>query len=429
MSNCGNGSENSCVDNVNIEEQGYFPRLLYVSLWFPLSSETFVFYEVDALVKRNLPVSVITLYAKKLKNLAPHIKNSNILVEHFGIANTGRILGAVWRRFRSNPQLTLGILKDIFIRRWRDLEMRGENAWAGVAGFYLAERCKDMGIEHIHAAWGNGPATAAYVVNKLEGIPFSFTARAGDVRPPDGFLQEKLEACAFARADSSFNIPHMASFLSATEHDKLYLVYNAATLPNRGVAPVKMQAPYNVLAIGRLIETKGFHYLIEAMALLIKDGFDARLNIAGSGPWMDKLKQYITKYKLEKHVNMLGFVTHDNVSKYLLESDMLVMPSVVEMGVDNSDGLPTVVIEAMCHKVPVVGTDVASMSDVVMDGKTGYLVPERDAKALACAMQKLIQDRENAIFMANNAKELVDKLFDGKTNIDKMCDLFNKYTK
>ncbi len=419
----------NCASNKQVQEQRDFPRVLYVSLWFPLSSETFVFYEVDALFKRNLPVSVITLYAQKLTNLAPHIKNHNIPVEHFGIANTGRILRAVWRKFRSEPKLTLSILKDIFIRRWRDLEMRAENAWAGLAGFYLAERCKELGIEHIHAAWGNGPATAAYVVNKLCGIPFSFTARAGDVRPPDGFLQEKLEACAFARADSSFNIPHMASFLPVAYHDKLYLVYNAATLPNRGEAAVKMQTPYKVLAIGRLVETKGFHYLIEAMALLVQNGIDARLDIAGSGPWMEKLKQYITNYKLEDHVHMLGFVTHDNISKYLLNSDMLVMPSVVEMGVDNSDGLPTVVIEAMCHKVPVIGTDVASMSDVVLDGKTGYLVPERDASVLAHAMQKLIQDRDNALAMANNAKELVDKLFDGKANIDKMCELFCKYTK
>ncbi len=418
-----------CTSDENTQSVRPFPRTLYVSLWFPLSSETFVFYEVDALYKRNLPVSVITLYAKKLKNLAPHIQNTSIPIEHFGIASLGRILGALWRSFRREPKLCVSILKDIFFRRWRDLEMRGENAWACLAGFYLAERCKVLGIEHIHAAWGNGPATAAYVVNKLLDIPFSFTARAGDVRPPDGFLQEKLEACAFARADSSFNIPHMASFLPVSEHDKLHLVYNMATLPTRDEAKVAMQAPYKVLAIGRLIETKGFHYLIEAVSMLVQDGFDIRLSIAGSGPWMEKLKQYIAKNNVQDYVEMLGFVTHDKISQSLLASDILVMPSVVELGVDNSDGLPTVVIEAMCHKVPVIGTDVASMSDVVIDGETGYLIPERDTKALAFAMQKLMQDRANALHMANNAKALVDKLFDGKKNIDRMCELFCSYTK
>ncbi len=87
-------------------------------------------------------------------------------------------------------------------------------------------------------------------------------------------LQEKLVACAFARADSSFNIPHMASFLPAKEHDKLHLVYNMATLPTRDIAKVKMQSPYQVLAIGRLIESKGFHYLIEAVSILVKGGCD-----------------------------------------------------------------------------------------------------------------------------------------------------------
>ncbi len=417
-----NFEQDICVDNRD------FPRTLYVALWFPLSSETFIFYELDALYKRNLPVSVITLYAKKLKDLAPHIHNHNIPTEHFGIASIGKILGAVTRRLIREPKKAWGILHHTIFRKWRDWEMLGENLWACLSGFYLAERCKAMDIEHVHAAWGSGPATAAYVVNKLEGIAYSFTARAGDVRPPDGFLQEKLEACAFARADSAFNIPHMASFLPPSEHDKLHLVYNVATLPTRGEAQVRMQSPYAVLAIGRLVETKGFHYLIDAVALLVKEGIDVQLSIAGSGSWMEKLKQCIAKYKLEKHVHMLGFVTHDNISQAILNSDMLVMPSIVQMGIDYSDGLPTVVIEAMCHRLPVIGTDVASMGDVVKDGETGYLVPERDAQALAHAMKSLIQDRDNAVNMAQNAKELVNKLFDGKTNIDRMCQLFCTYT-
>ncbi len=405
-----------------------FPRTLYVSHWFPLSSETFVFYEVDALYKRNLPVSVISLYGKKEKNLAPHICKNSIPIEHFGILNTFRIIKSVWQRYRKEPQKTKNILSTLLWRRWRDAEMHLENAWAAFSGFYLAERCKELGIEHIHAAWGNGPATAAFVVNALDGIPFSFTVRAGDVRPPDGFLAEKLEACAFARADSYFNIPHLASFLPENMHDKLHLVYNVATLPTLGQALVPMQAPYKLLAIGRLVETKGFHYLIDAVRLLVDEGIEVELSIAGSGPWMQKLTTRLKTYGLENNVHMLGFVTHDNISRLMMESDILIMPSVVKKNVDCSDGLPTVVIEAMCHGLPVIGTDVASMSDVVKDEHTGYLVPERDAKALAVAIFNMLDDRANALQMAKNAKELVSKMFDGEANITTITKLFCRYT-
>ncbi len=405
-----------------------FPRTLYVALWLPLASETFVFFEVDKFYKQNMPVSVITLYGDKPKNLAPHIRNSPIPIERFGIPATFKILGAAWRRFRKEPEKTKHVLRNIFLRRWRDLEMRLEAAWAGVSGFYLAERCKDMGIEHIHTPWANGPATAAWVVNYLEGIPFSFTARAGDVRPPDGFLKEKLEACAFARSESSYQIPLMASFLPEKDHDKLYVTYNVRTLSAEGEAKVNMQKPYKILCIGRLVETKGFQYLIEAVRMLVDDGIEVQLTVAGDGAWMSKLKRQIAELKLEQHVNMLGFVTHDNILGHILESDIFSMPSVVKKNVDDCDGLPNVVIEAMSYTLPVVATDVAGMSDVVKDGETGYLVPQRDSKALAEALRKMIADPDNARRMAKNAKDLMDTMFDSEANLEKVRQLFCKYT-
>ncbi len=412
-------TENSCKT---------LPRTLYVALWFPLASETFVFFEVEKFHNKDFPVSVITLYGNKSKNLADHIRNTSIPIERFGIPATGRILGAVWRRWRKEPQKTWHVLRTLLFRRWRDVEMHLEGAWACVAGFYLAERAKAMGIEHIHTPWANGPATAAWVVNYLEDIPFSFTARAGDVRPPDGFLQEKLEACAFARSESSYQIPLMASFLPPEKHDKLYVTYNVRTLSAQGQAAVPMQAPFNILCIGRLVETKGFQYLIEAVAMLHKEGIPVHLKVAGDGAWMGKLKRCIATHGAEECVTMLGFVTHDNILQHILASDVFSMPSVVKRNVDDCDGLPNVVIEAMSYGLPVVATDCAGMSDVVKDGETGYLVPQRDAKALAEALRKMVQDPDNARRMAGNAKNLMDTMFDTEANLEKIRQLFCKYT-
>ncbi len=406
-----------------------FPKTLYVTLWFPLSSETFIFYEVDALHKRHLPVSIISLYDKKFKNLAPHIQENSIPTERFGARRTAHILAAFGQRLWQEPRKSLTIIRTLLCRRWRDAEMYLENLWAALSGFYLAKRCKDMGIEHIHAAWANGPATAAWVVQQLDGIPFSFTARAGDVRPPDGFLAEKLRDCAFARADSYFNIPHLASFLPKQAHEKLHLIYNVATLPSNDTASVRMQAPYTILTIGRLIETKGFQYLIDAVHILRAQGLDVRLIIAGSGAWMEKLKARVAHHDLEQHVQLLGFVTHDKVKQYILDSDIFVMPSIVHPKRGSSDGLPTVVVEAMCHSLPVVGTDVASMGDVVRDGETGFLVPQMDAKALAKAIHTLTTNREQALCMAANAKQLVHDMFDSTNNLNRICWLFCAHTK
>ncbi len=405
-----------------------FPRTLFLSHWFPLSSETFVFYEIEGLYKRQLPLSVITLYARKNKNLAPHIRDTAVPIEHFGMANTGRILWATAKRLMREPKKSASLLRTLLFKRWRNAEMHLESIWAAFAGFYLAERCKALGIEHMHAAWANGPATAAWVVHKLDGIPYSFSVHAGDIRPPDGFLQEKLMDCAFARANIRFNIPYLESFVPASEHHKLYLVYNVATMQNCPKAFVPMQAPYKLLAIGRLIETKGFHYLIDAVHLLKDSGVKVKLSIIGDGAWRSKLEKRIADLGLEQEVNMLGFVTHDGISRHIMESDIFVMPSIVKEKVLCSDGLPNVVMEAMHHCLPVIGTDIAGMKDAVIDGETGLLVPERDVKALAQAVQTMVADRENALRMAQNAKERVSRMFDTEANLDKLSHLITAYT-
>ncbi len=405
-----------------------FPRTLFISHWFPLSSETFVFYEIEGLYERNLPLSVITLYAQKHKNLAPHIRNTKVPIEHFGMAKTGHILLATAKRLVREPKKTLSILRTLIFKRWRNAEMHLENLWAAFAGFYLAERVKDLNIEHIHAAWANGPSTAAWVVHQLDNVPYSFSVHAGDIRPEDGFLAQKLKDASFARANISFNIPYLASFVPEEHHHKLYLVHNVATIKNCQTAPVPMQAPYRLLAIGRLIETKGFQYLISAVRLLIDKGIDVRLNIIGSGAWMHRLQKQIQEEKLENYINMLGFVTHDGISEQLIQSDIFVMPSIVKKKVLCSDGLPNVVIESMHHSLPVIATDVAGMRDAVIDGETGYLVPERDAHALADAVCRMVADRDNALRMAKNAHELVTRIFNSNANLDKLSHLIRAYT-
>ncbi len=405
-----------------------FPRTLFLSHWFPLSSETFVFYEIEGLYKRQLPLSVITLYAQKHKNLAPHIRHTSVPIEHFGMKKTAHILWATFKRLVFQPKKTLSLLHTLIFRRWRNAEMHLESLWSTFAGFYLAERCKAMGIEHMHAAWANGPATAAWVAHKLEGIPFSFSVHAGDIRPPDGFLAEKLMDCAFARANIRFNIPYLESFVPQSEHHKLYLVYNVATMQNCPKAPVAMQAPYKLLAIGRLIETKGFHYLIDAIKLLKESGISVQLSIIGDGAWRQKLEKRIADHGLGQEVRMLGFVTHDGISQHIMQSDIFVMPSIVKEKVLCSDGLPNVVMEAMHHCLPVIGTDIAGMKDAVIDGETGLLVPERDAKALAQAVRTMVEDRDNALRMAQNAKERVSRMFDTEANLDKLSHLITAYT-
>lgn len=409
-------------------QQGY-PRTVYISHWLPLSSETFVYYEAEGLHDRGFPVSGFSLYGRCDKELGPRLLNGRLPVERLGIAAIPRVIAAVARGIRRQPRISLEIFRFVFLRRWRDLEQRLENAWAGLSGFYLAERCQALGVQHVHAAWSSGPGTAAWVINRLTGLPFSMAALAGDIRPPDGALEEKLAAASFTRVDASHNLAYLAQFEPEGVGRKHHLVYNVRTLASSGRAEVRMERPLRLLCVGRLVETKGFQYAIEAVRLLKQRGLEARLTIAGSGAWEKRLKKLARDLDVEAEVSFPGFVIHDQVPGLMLASDIFLMPCVVRRDKDKSDGLPTVIVEAMTHGLPVISTPVAGVADAVRHEETGLMVPERDASGLADAIQRLAEDREGALAMAENAKALVSEMFDPDRNLQKLMDLFSRYAR
>ena len=384
------------------------PVVVYISHWFPKASETFIFYEVEGLFARGVPVSVCSLYGLRAGNLSPRMLRSPVQVQRLGFPAVPRVLAAVLRALRRDRQKATAILRDIFLRRWRTLELRLENAWAGLCGFYLAEQFRDRGVGHVHAAWGNGPATAAWVIRRLAGIPFSISVHSIDVRPSDGVLADKLAAASFARADSSCNMPVLAALEPGT--DKHHLIYTARTLTPAEPAAVRLERPLRLLCVGRFLQLKGFHYAVEALALLASRGVEAELTLAGSGLWGYALKRLARRLGVAGRVHFPGFVAHDRMSELMRASDILLMPSIVRPGSGRSDSLPTVIVEAMLHGLPVIGSNIASFGDVIRHGETGLLVPERDAPALASA-----------------GRELVLAMFDPDANLGRLTELFARY--
>ncbi|MDR3639982.1 MAG: glycosyltransferase [Humidesulfovibrio sp.] len=383
------------------------PRTAYVTLWFPKPSETFVVSEADALRKAGLPLSVHALYGP-LKAGLP-MQPEGMRVERLGLANAPSILLAVLTGLLARPLAALGILGRVLLSPGGGLEKYGENILAMLCGFRLAKRFRELGVEHTHAGWANGSATAAWCAARLNGIPFSFTARAGDVHPPDGLLRRKLDEASFVLVDSSFLVPHLAAH-NPRAAGKIRLVHAVMTLPPAAEAPVPMRPPVRIVAIGRFVKTKGFQHLLDALALVRARGLDARLTLAGDGPWMGRLRARTARLGLEGMVDFPGFLPHAEVPALLLAADMLAMPSIRRPNGD-SDGLPTVLIEALLHRVPVLATRLAGIPDLVEDGVTGLLTPEGDAEAIATVVLRLAGDREAALAMAARGRDRALEMF------------------
>ena len=404
------------------------PRMAYVLLWFPLSSETFVFREIQQLVQRGMDIRVYTMYGEKLRGCSDEMKNYAGPIKRFGSVATLRLLKAFWRAWKHDRETVKTLMRRGLFRKMRNLEAYAENLWCFLAGFLLAEEAQRDGIELLHSSWGNGPATAVWVASRLSGIPFAFTGRAGDIYPQDGILAEKSRDAIFIRTNNMANKPWLQSFCPAGQKDKVHVIYNGLTLGRRVDCRAPFQKPYRLLAIGRFARTKGFPELLTAMARLRDDGFPVRLTLVGDGNWKRKLVDMRKRLHLEDLVDMPGFVPNDRIRTFMEEHDMLVVPSVVHTNGDR-DGIPNVIMEALSCGMPVVATDVCGVGEVIRNGETGYLIPQRDPAALADAIRRMLSDREAALRMARTGRELVFRMFDTETNIAALQDLYcRQYT-
>ena len=395
----------------------------YVLLWFPLSSETFIFREVRGLQERGMPIDVFSLYADKPAGQSREMRGYQGRVMRLGAKATWTLFTTFLSHVRKTPRLVWRLAREVLFRRLRSLEALGENAWAFFAGFWIADRAREAGVTLFHAPWANGPATAAWVASRVSGIPFSFAGRAGDIYPQDGLLPEKIRDASFVRTNNQADVAWLERHAPKGSEGKVRLVYNSLTLETATTCACPCQSPCRVLAVGRFCRTKGFPFLLTAIARLRRERFPVRLTLVGDGVWKRRILHQIKRLRLEDAVDLPGFVPHDGIAEYMQSHDMLVMPSVIHSNGDR-DGIPNVIMEALSHAMPVAASDVCGIAEVVRDGETGLLFPQRDARAIAHAIRWVCGHREEAMAMARRGHKLVAAMFDAEANTARLYELY-----
>jgi len=156
-----------------------------------------------------------------------------------------------------------------------------------------------------------------------------------------------------------------------------------------------------LIAVGRLKAPKDFLTLIRAFAALSEGSFEAL--IVGDGPDRTAVEAEIRRLGLDGRVRLVG--ERDDVPKLLADSDVFALSS-------RSEGLPVSVLEAMAAELPVVASRVGGLAELVVDGETGILVPPGDAPALAAALGRLIEGRDQRRRLGAAGRARAERLFD-----------------
>ncbi len=180
-----------------------------------------------------------------------------------------------------------------------------------------------------------------------------------------------------------------------------------------------------IIAVGRLIPLKGFKYLIEAMSILVNDRqlSTLHLKIVGDGPLRKVLSQQIHALNLELNVTLLGSVDHSEMPTLLMAADIFVIPSIVD---DNgeTEGLGLVTLEAAACGLPVIGSNVGGIPDVIEDNLNGYLVPPKNPTELADKLQLLINDEALRHKFGVEGAKLVNERFSRKVITQKIISAY-----
>lgn len=284
----------------------------------------------------------------------------------------------------------------------------------------LALQIDIQGIQHLHAHFASTSTTVAQIAAAITDISFTFTAHAKDIFHQDTdfeLLASKFRDAQAAVTVSDFNLDYLIDELQVSK-DKVHRIYNGLDLNEFCYSSPEDREPI-ICAVGRLVEKKGFSYLIEACRILKSRGVSFQCEIIGSGDLSYQLAHQIEQAGLNDCVSLLGSLPQKEVKQHLERACLFAAPCLV--GQDgNRDGLPTVLLEAMAMGTPCISTDVTGIPEVIEHNRTGLMVDQHDAEALSLAIEQLKNNKELRVQLAKHARQLIEDKFDVHTNAKQM---------
>jgi colanic acid/amylovoran biosynthesis glycosyltransferase len=400
--------------------------IAYIMSRFPHLPETFILREMNELERLGRPVA-----------LYPLIRQRQSVVHADARA---------WlARARYTPHLSRGVLSTnarmaagrpgAYLRAW-GRALRENAAHPGFLARTLlvlpqatamARQMAADGIVHIHAHYATHPALAAWLIHRLTGISYSITVHAHDIYVRTEMLGPKVHEATFVVAISEYNRQLVARLVGDGALAKTHVIHCGVAPEDYSVAPdIEARPPggrFELMSVGSLQPYKGHRYLIAACAMLRDRGVPVHCRIIGEGAERPDLEARIRQARLDGVVDLLGARPQEDVARLLPTAHCYVQPSVITPS-GKMEGIPVSLMEALACRLPVVATDISGVPELVRPGETGYLVPPRDAAALADRLAEVYAQPAQAARLAEAGRQLVVREFNLHTNVAALASLF-----
>lgn len=380
--------------------------IAYILKRFPRFSETFILNELLAHEAAGAKTRVYSLLAppeEPRHARLSHLKAEVTILKALGKGPDGEIASGHAALFSGKSLQEVGALQ------------RKAHA--------VAEDARARGITHFHAHFGSDTTIVACLAARAVGGTYSFTAHARDIYhtyvSPEAdarMRRAKLREAAFVATVSDYNARHLAQLCPGA---RIIRLYNGIDLGAFTPVDPALQTRGHLIAVGRLVEKKGFDVLLQACALLRARNVPFTLSLVGSGPLEEALRAQRAALGLEDCVTMDGPLPQETLIDKLGTAQAAVLPCVVTESGDR-DGLPTVLLEAMARGLPVVTSTTSGGPEIVEDGVTGRLCAPGDAISLADALEDVLAVPARSRLMGQSGRRRAERLFDLTTNAGRL---------
>lgn len=403
----------------NINKKIVFIFSRFPSIWQPYLSR-----EIDGLIKKNLPVIIISIKNKKWKKIQSEALE---IEEKIQILNCGYlfsikiIIGNMYF-ILNNP---IKYFRTLFFIIKNSIKGRKTTCIKNLLLFpksvYFAYKIKNMNVCHIHATHATFATLISSIIFKLTSIPYSFAGHASDIYADRTMLEEKIKMAKFIITCTDENIKYLKNSFSEPLKKNIFLNYHGINLDRFQYIEKRPSMPLKILSVGRIEKSKGYIDLIEAVHLLKKGNIIFEAIIVGKGPLLNQLKDKIKEYRLENNVIITGAIPYDEVIDYYKEATIFILPAREKYHY----GIPNVVIEAMASGLPVITTKLPAVeNELIVDRVNGILINEKSPQEIVESIRYLSDDADTRNKIAFNARKTVEDKFDFNKNIEQLYNIF-----
>jgi len=410
-------------------QPGAQPNVAYVLWHYPILSETFIQREIKAVRHAGIAIQIVAEAPEEPTISA--LKSVEGGVTYLASIDKTARRRLAWTFFYRRPLRFLNLLLYILFHRYANYKTIRNDLDLMLKSCHLAAILKEQSINHVHAPWADTQAFIAMIAARLLNLSYSVHVRASELHA-NSFsfaIPEKLLNASFVVTNSLFNAQHLRPILAERAAERLHIIYNGLDLAQFNPSEHRKSDAITILAVGRLVEAKGFPVLLKACQIIRDRGIRFHCEIIG-GQQEERdantylvLKKLHRSLKLEDHVRFLGPQPFDRVLEAYNNADVFALPCVIAAS-GSRDITPNSLLEAMAMRLAAVSTPSGAIPEIIDDGVNGLLIPSNDEGALADALIILAQDPVLRQRLGRAAREKIQSRFDIARNMDHYATLF-----